>query len=144
MRDGVVDEGVYGCYVNELIHYLNWPHINDPKLFTQYGLLELEKLLQAGEGFEPWRQHTILKQCLKNLLQSAIAETIIKWKEMTLDGVMSFISEQADQFTGKQLSPNGYATKRSAIVHLVRCHNLQRHSKEFDNYLSTLWKEILQ
>eukprot|EP00957_Ditylum_brightwellii_P084736 6442897-Ditylum_brightwellii.AAC.1 len=59
MRDGVVDEGVYDRYVNELIYYLNWLYINDPTFFTQYGLLEWEKMLQAGEGFKPRRRHIL-------------------------------------------------------------------------------------
>ena len=51
-----------------------------------------------------------------------------------------YIAKQAHQKTMKQLSGKGYGGKRSAINHLIRCHNDVGPSEEYTRKMKTLWR----
>eukprot|EP00978_Attheya_sp_CCMP212_P006421 scaffold14652_cov75-Attheya_sp.AAC.1 len=90
------------------------------------------------------KRHARLKSGLYGLLRGALEQPIVNWEKLTPEKVMDFISQQANQFTGKPLSTQGYGGKRSAIKHLVRCHNMRGHSEAFETRLATLWRGFLR
>jgi hypothetical protein len=128
MRDGVVDKGVYGRYVGELVHFFTWLRDQKADWLTEFGETEWDKLATRRDKDTYRKRHARLKKGLYALLRNAVEQPIVDWTKMTPEGVMAFISRQANQFTGKALSVQGYGGKRSAIKHLVRCHNMRGHT----------------
>jgi hypothetical protein len=144
MRDGIVDKGVFDRYVGELVHFLTWVHEHHADLFTEFGMEKWEQLAAPIHTEKPRNRHGRIKKGLLVLLRNALNNPIIDCEKLTPETVMDFVSQQANQFTGAPLSSQGYGGKRSAIQHLVRCHNMMGHSEDFKNHLATLWKGFLR
>ena len=49
MRDGIVDEGTYSKYVNEIIPFMDWLHINLPSWMSQYCLAQYVSIIMLHE-----------------------------------------------------------------------------------------------
>ena len=144
MRDAVVDEGTYSKYVNDIIPFIDWLHIELPQWMTPYCSEQhyAIKVLREGEGIKQRQQR--IKTSWMKLVKNAGSQPLINLSQMTPDGVMQFIRLQANQRTGKYLSVSSYNGKRSAIHHLVRVHWGQNGwSEEFNNDLDSLWKGFI-
>ena len=71
MRDGIVDEGTYSKYVNEIIPFRDWLHINLPSWMSQYCLEQYGSIIMLHEHEKKRdRQHRI-KSSWMQLIKSA-------------------------------------------------------------------------
>jgi hypothetical protein len=141
MEEGIVDPDVYSRYCNEIMHVLRWMSENEPTWLTAYGQGRYNELLvmQEGEKARPRRKR--IKDEWLGMLRNAKHTPIIHVESITPARVMEgFISHQANQSTLKPLSPAGYGGKRTAVFHLIRCHNGRGPSTLFQEEMSALWK----
>ena len=141
MRDGIVDEGTYSKYVNEIIPFLDWLHMHYPGWMTPYCLEQYDSIILLREHEKIRSRQQRVKESWMELIKSAGVQPLINLNQMTPEGVMDYIKVQANQKTGKYLSTSSYTGKRSAIHHLVRCHWGQNGWTEaFTTELDALWK----
>ena len=141
MRDGVVDEEVYSRYVNEIIHFVAWLHTNKEDWLTEHSkTLYQETNVVLQEDEKKRQRQKRIKAVWMEAVRNSSTEAIVHMDKLTPEGVMEFISCQAHQKTGKRLSQAGYNGKRSAVQHLVRCHQGHLWSGEFEQRMKVLWK----
>jgi hypothetical protein len=141
MREGVVDEDVYSRYVNEIIHFVDWLHKNKDDWLTEHSKkLYRETNLVLREDEKKRQRQKRIKEVWLAAVRKSSTEAIVHMEKLTPEGVMEFVSCQAHQKTGKRLSQAGYNGKRSAVQHLVRCHQGHLWSGEFEQKMKVLWK----
>jgi hypothetical protein len=141
MEDGIVDKGVYSRYCNEIIHLLTWIHQNEPTWLTEYGQGRYNELLVLQEGENKNARRKRIKDAWMEMLRNSRHEPIVHVGSITPARVMvGFILKQANQVTLKPLSPAGYGGKRTAVFHLIQCHNGKGPSQEFQDEMAALWK----
>lgn len=139
MRDGVVDVNTYSRYVNEIIHFLDWLAVHSPSWMTELCLTQHTAIMMRREGERYREREKRIKAAWYQLVKNADTEHLIHVDQMTPEGVMRFISSQANQTTGLPLSKSGYNGKRSAIYHFVRAHWVGGWSVDFSTKLEQLW-----
>jgi hypothetical protein len=141
MREGVVDEEVYSRYVNEIIHFIAWLYKNKDDWLTEHckSLFRETNIVVVEDEKKGQRQKRI-KAVWLAAVKGSSTEAIIHMEKLTPEGVMEFVSCQAHQKTGKRLSQAGYNGKRSAVQHLVRCHQGHLWSGEFEQRMKVLWR----
>jgi hypothetical protein len=141
MEDGIVDKGVYSRYCNEIIHLLTWINENEPTWLTEYGQGRYNELLVLQEGENKNARRKRIKEAWMEMLRNSRHKPIVHVGNITPARVLvGFISKQANQVTLKPLSPAGYGGKRTAVFHLMRCHNGKGPSQDFQDEMAALWK----
>jgi hypothetical protein len=141
MREGIVDKGTYSKYVNKIIHFLDWLHVNYPGGMTPYCLEQCDSIILLQEHEQIRSRQQRIKESWIELIKSAAAQPLINLNQMSPEGVMDYIKVQANQKTGMYLSTSSYTGKQSAIHHLVCCHWGQNGwSEAFTTGLDALWK----
>lgn len=144
MRDGVVDPNTYSRYVNEIIHFLNWLAGNLPSWMTELCSTQHSAIMMRREGEKFRQREKRIKAAWQQLVKNSDTEPLIHVDQMTPEGVMRYISSQANQTTGLPLSKSGYNGKRSAICHFVRAHWTGGWSDEFDTKLEQYWTGFIR
>ena len=145
MRDGVVAKATYSRYVNEIIHFLNWVAVNMPCWMTELCSTQYKAIVMRQEGEGVREREKQIKVSWTTLVKKAGINPLIKVDQMTPEGVMLYISAQANQSTGLPLSKSGYNGKRSAIKHFVRCHwEESGWNDDFDTKLEQYWTGFIR
>jgi len=139
MRDGVVADNTYSRYVNEIIHFLNWLAVSLPGWMTELCSTQHEAIIMRREGEGLRQREKRIKEAWYKLVKNADVQPLIFVEIMTPEGVMNYISSQANQSTGLPLTKSGYNGKRSAIYHFVRAHWAGGWSEEFETKLEQYW-----
>jgi hypothetical protein len=109
-----------------------WIHDNEPCWFTEFGMGKYKELqvLQEGEGSR------IRRKRIKDEWLAMLRIDMIK----PVSIMEGYISKIANQKTLKPLSPAGYGGKRTAVFHLIRCHNGRGPTQDFQDEMTSLWK----
>lgn len=144
MQDGVVLKTVYERYCNEIIHFIRWSYDRDPGLESPW-LTELGKeTVQSTEaeiGGESARvRQKRIKTAWMERISLAKQDPIFHIDRIDPESVMIYVASAANQRSGKALTLTGYNGKRSAIFHLIRCHNGKGPSDEYLQGMATLWR----
>jgi hypothetical protein len=141
MEDGIVDSTVYSRYCNEIIHLLTWIDENEDSWFTEYGQGKYNELLVLRMGEKAKARRARIKAAWMAMLRNSRQSPIVHVESITPARIMvGFISQQANQKTLKPLSPAGYGGKRTAVFHLIRCHNGKGPTQDFQDEMTALWK----
>jgi hypothetical protein len=115
MKDAIVAKGVYSKYVNEIIHFAVWVCAEHADWYTEYGKEKYDELVILKENEKSWVRQKRLKEGWMAMLRDALNNAVFHVEQFTAAKVMLFISRQANQTTGRALSKEGYASKRSCI-----------------------------
>ena len=141
MKEGVVDQGVYSRYVNEIIHFVDWLYKNKQDWMTEHSkTLYQETNIVLREGEKKRQRQKRIKAVWLAAVRKSDSEPIVHIEKLTPEGVMEFVSCQAHQKTGARLSQAGYNGKRSAVQHFYRCHQGCFWSGEFEQRMKVLWR----
>lgn len=143
MRDGVVLEAVYVRYCNEIIHFMTWLYERDDDLelpwLTDLGRQTVDSAEVVFDGESAKTHRARVKAAWMERLRLAKTEPIVHVDRMDAEGVMEYVASAAHHITGRPLTLQGYNGKRSAIHHLIRCHNGKGPGEDYLQDISTLW-----
>ena len=137
MQDGAVLD----C--NEIIHFMTWLYKRDNHLelpwLTELGRQTVDAAEVVFDGESPRTHRARVKAAWMERFRLAETEPIVHVDRMNAEGVMEYVASAAHHITGKPLTLQGYNGKRSAVHHLIRCHNGIGPGEEYLQDISTLW-----
>ncbi|GAX10566.1 hypothetical protein FisN_14Lu064, partial [Fistulifera solaris] len=144
MDDGIVSKNVFSSYCNGIIHFINWCAVQNvdetSELLTELAKETVKDCRDPNEGESKKKHRARVKAVYMNLIRNARNSPLVIEENITPGLVMKYIASGANQQTGKALSRSSYKGKRSAIFHLLRCHNGRGPTEEYKQRIGNYWK----